>query len=144
MEGANLSGKAICITQTTAAHAFSYKITSLYKLPHGHAVAVCLPEIWDFMLSHPDKCIDSRGFDYVSSTFQSIAEAIGASSPQEAISSFRAMMQDMGMGYPISDSMERDIQILSASVNPIRLKNNPVELNDDDIKSLYEIIIWNH
>ena len=141
MEAANYAGKAICITQTTAAHAFSYKITSLYKLPHGHAVAVCLPEIWDFMLNHPDKCIDTRGCDYVSSTFQSIADAIGVSSPHEAIASFRAMMQEMGMGYPISDSMEQDIQILSASVNPIRLKNNPVELNDEDIKNLYEKII---
>ena len=141
MEAANLSGKAICITQTTAAHAFSYKITSLYKLPHGNAVAVCLPEIWDFMLSHPNKCIDSRGIDYVSSTLQSIAEAIGASSPQEAISSFRAMIEEMEMGNPISETMEQDIHILSASVNPVRLKNNPIELNDEDIKSLYEKII---
>ena len=45
MLAANYAGRAICITQTTAPHAFSYKITSLYGLPHGHAVAVCLPEI---------------------------------------------------------------------------------------------------
>ena len=36
MTAANLAGQAICITQTTAAHAFSYKVTSLYGLPHGH------------------------------------------------------------------------------------------------------------
>ena len=40
MLGANYSGRAINITQTTAAHAMSYKITSLYGFPHGHAVAV--------------------------------------------------------------------------------------------------------
>lgn len=44
-----------------AAHAMSYKVTSLYHLPHGHAVAVCLPEIWTYMLAHPDQCIDPRG-----------------------------------------------------------------------------------
>lgn len=43
MLAANYGGRAINITQTTAAHAMSYKITSLYKFPHGHAVAVCLP-----------------------------------------------------------------------------------------------------
>ena len=46
MKGANLSGRAINLSQTTAVHAMSYKVTSLYYLPHGHAVAVCLPEIW--------------------------------------------------------------------------------------------------
>ena len=55
MYAANLAGQAICITQTTAPHAFSYKITSMYKLPHGHAVAICLPEIWKYMLLHLDK-----------------------------------------------------------------------------------------
>lgn len=42
---ANYSGKAINISETTAAHAMSYKITSLYGIPHGHAVAVCMNSI---------------------------------------------------------------------------------------------------
>ena len=59
MNAANYAGRAICITQTTAPHAFSYKITSLYGLPHGHAVAVCLPEIWTFIdKKKGDECED--------------------------------------------------------------------------------------
>ena len=58
MEGANLAGQAINITQTTAPHAFSYKLTSMYKLPHGHAVALCMREIWPYMLKHLNKCVD--------------------------------------------------------------------------------------
>ena len=46
MRASNLAGQAICVTRTTAAHAMSYKITSLYGLPHGYAVALCLPKIW--------------------------------------------------------------------------------------------------
>ena len=49
---ANFAGRAINITQTTAPHAMSYKLTSLYGLPHGHAVAMCLPEVWEYMLGH--------------------------------------------------------------------------------------------
>ena len=66
MVAANYGGRAINLAQTTAAHAMSYKITSMYGLPHGHAVAVCLPEIWEYMLSHPGKCVDPRGERYLS------------------------------------------------------------------------------
>ena len=45
----NYAGKAINITQTTAAHAMSYKLTSLYGIPHGRAVFMCLPSIWKLM-----------------------------------------------------------------------------------------------
>ena len=53
MLAANYAGRAIHITQTTAPHAMSYQLTSLYHLPHGHAVAVCLPHVWRYMQQHP-------------------------------------------------------------------------------------------
>ena len=37
LRAANIAGKAINITQTTAGHAMCYKITSLFKCAHGHA-----------------------------------------------------------------------------------------------------------
>lgn len=141
MEAANYAGRAICITQTTAAHAFSYKITSMYKLPHGHAVAVCLPEIWEYMIGNMDKCIDSRGEGYLSSIFQEIAGALGASSPEEAVRTFRSMMEEMQMQQPVSENREADLEVLTTSVNPIRLRNNPVELDALHIKILYGNII---
>ena len=49
LEASNYAGKAINITQTTAAHAMSYKLTSLYGIPHGRAVFMCLPFIWKLM-----------------------------------------------------------------------------------------------
>lgn len=141
MHAANLAGQAICITQTTAAHAFSYKITSLYKLPHGHAVAIGLPEIWDYMIGHMEKCLDSRGSDYLNTVFSAIAQAMGCITPAEAIAKFRQMLDDMEIKNPVSDNHESDISILSSSVNPIRLKNNPVELDKETIVSIYESIV---
>lgn len=44
---ANYSGRAINISETTAAHAMSYKITSLFGIPHGHAVAICMSAIFE-------------------------------------------------------------------------------------------------
>ena len=39
---ANLAGKAISISKTTAPHAISYPITTYCNIPHGHAVAISL------------------------------------------------------------------------------------------------------
>lgn len=142
MTAANDAGRAICITQTTAPHAFSYKITSLYKLPHGHAVAVCLPEIWQYMQSHPDRCIDRRGTGYLQATFKEIAQAMQVADVPSAIGCFREMMKVLGLQNPVSsEKRDEELHTLSTSVNPIRLRNNPVELDAEAIMGLYHTII---
>ena len=134
MWAANYAGRAINISATTAAHAMSYKITSLYGLPHGHAVAVCLPEIWDHMLSHPERCIDPRGEVYMLDVFQSISQLI-------SIQGFRKLMDEMGMQQPVSRQREEELTLLSRSVNPVRMKNNPVAIDEQQARKLYETII---
>ena len=143
MQAANLAGQAICITQTTAAHAFSYKITSLYKLPHGHAVAVCMAEIWEYMLSRPEKCIDPRGQQYLEQVYKDIACAFGVEDPYAARDIFTCMLKDMEIAGPVSDSSYRlsELTLLASSVNPIRLRNNPIELDEPTIRFLYEFIV---
>lgn len=141
MLAANYGGRAINITQTTAAHAFSYKITSLYKLPHGHAVAVGLPVIWEYMLGGMDKCIDVRGQEYLAGIFNQIAQAMGCGSPQQAIGVFREMIKDMKLQNPVAGYREKELEVLSASVNPVRLKNNPISLDLETIFILYNRIV---
>lgn len=141
MEAANYAGRAICITQTTAPHAFSYKITSLYKLPHGHAVSIGLPVIWIFMTDNMQKCIDVRGAEYLKDIFSQISFAMGCQTTVDAISKFQQMLSTMELMRPVASNRAKEIDILSHSVNPIRLKNNPVELSEETIKTLYEMII---
>ena len=141
MLAANYGGRAINITQTTAAHAFSYKITSLYKLPHGHAVAVCLPEVWEYMIGHMDRCIDSRGQEYLSGIFALISKAMGCESPEQAIAEFRQVMVEMDLKNPVAVNGDNELNVLSTSVNPVRLKNNPIFLEVEVIRSLYSIIV---
>ena len=141
MHAANLAGQAICITQTTAAHAFSYKITSMYKLPHGHAVAVGMTEIWEYMLSHIEKCIDPRGKQYLEGVFRDIAQTMGVSDPFAARDIFCCMLQDMNIQSPVAADREKELEICSTSVNPIRLRNNPIELGTETIYRLYDSII---
>lgn len=141
MLAANYGGRAINITQTTAAHAFSYKITSLYKLPHGHAVAVGLPVIWEYMLGNMDKCIDDRGKDYLAGIFNLISQAMECETPAEAIALFCQMMLEMELKNPEAVNRGEELEVLSTSVNPIRLKNNPVYIDTESIIHLYDIIL---
>lgn len=141
MLAANYGGRAINITQTTAPHAMSYKITSLYKLPHGHAVAVCLPEVWRYMTIHLNETIDPRGARYLEKIFVEIASAMGYDSIRIAIAMFRQMMHDMDLGLPKAYNREEELGVLTKSVNPVRLKNNPVTLGEDTIRNLYTTIL---
>lgn len=140
MLGSNYAGRAINITQTTAPHAFSYKLTSLYGIPHGHAVALCLPVIWKYMVSNIDNCIDVKGSDYLSTIFQDISLCMGEVSPEDAIIEFHKMMKQMELNNPVRENMN-ELECLANSVNILRLKNNPVVLDEYAIKSLYNTIV---
>lgn len=141
MIAANLSGKAINITQTTAPHAMSYKLTSIFGIAHGHSVALCLPVVWDYMNNHFEKCIDARGSDYLKCVFTSIAESMQCNTIAGAIKKYRDMIDCFGLSYPVSADRYKDVETLSSSVNPTRLKNNPIELDVSTIRSFYEEII---
>ena len=142
MIASNLAGRAINITQTTAAHAMSYKITSLYGFPHGYAVAVCLAEIWEYMTS--DNSLNINGFRSMSelnAIFDDIANVFNCKNSDDAVLLFRNMLNEMELDNPISSNRKEDIELLVKSVNPDRLKNNPVSLSKSELRFLYERII---
>ena len=141
LRAANLAGRAINITQTTAPHAMSYKMTKLYGLPHGHAVALGLPEVWEYMNADLDGCIDPRGREYLRNALNEIAAALGGRTAAEGVAIFRALLAELGIESPHSECREKDLDMLAASVNPVRLKNNPVALTEDVLREMYERIV---
>ena len=133
-ESIEYSKQAENITQTTAPHAMSYKLTSMYHLPHGHAVAVCLPEVWAYILGHIDRCADNRGAEYLKQTLDEIAEHITKEQ-------FREIMRKLEIENPIARDRAHDLDILAGSVNEARLKNNPIMIPKDGLKEIYDRII---
>lgn len=129
---ANLAGRAINITATTAAHAMSYKLTSLYGIPHGHAVAICLPEVWAAILRQDALCSDPRGKAHLECVLSDLSLT-----PDE----FRNLLDKLGMKYPVSQNKAEDLDTLAASVNPGRLRNNPVFLDTNTLRAMYERIV---
>ena len=52
---ANLAGKAINISKTTAPHATSYPFTSLFNISHGHAVSLFFENFFKFNFQNLQK-----------------------------------------------------------------------------------------
>ena len=137
MEAANLAGQAINITQTTAAHAMSYKITSNYGIPHGGAVAICLPVVWETMVG----CLGNDTGSDLYRQFVDIAAFFGCGSVSDALRWFNGKLAEYKMPYPIAQDYEMELEELAASVNPVRLKNNPVQFKHDELKEMYRSIL---
>jgi alcohol dehydrogenase class IV len=135
LRAAYTAGRAINIAQTTAGHAMCYKLTGLYGIAHGHAAALCVSELFPYMLEHMWDCTDPRGPDYLREAFYGLAEAFACDSPYAAAEKFAKLPGSLHLERPFAS--ERDYEILKNSVNPERLKNNPVRLETEAIDSLY-------
>ncbi|MBR5934237.1 MAG: phosphonoacetaldehyde reductase [Treponema sp.] len=137
---ANIAGKAINITQTTAGHAMCYKLTNMYNTAHGHAAAICVSVLWPFMIRHTDNCIDPRGESYLKNVFIELADAMQSDSPLAAAEKFIEIFNETGLSIPVVNN-DNDFELLKKSVNPVRLKNNPVKLTEDSIEKMYRSVL---
>jgi len=124
---ANLAGKAIAISKTTAAHAMSYKLSAMFDVAHGHAVALCMPYVWRHLLETTDASLLA--------SLNTIAKAMDATSPIHALDIFCELAKKYAP--PLKQTGHMDIGELVASVNPERLGNYPAYLSVDDIEGMY-------
>ena len=129
----NFAGQAINVTATTAAHAMSYKISSIFKIPHGYAVAVSLPFIWEEMLKESSSELKER--------FVAIAIALGGATIEEGIEIFKNILKDFCMNKLPETTEKVDVSELVDSVNPERLKNNPVKFTKEQIEKIYKKVL---
>lgn len=141
--GANLAGKAINITRTTAPHALSYPITKLHGIPHGHAVALNLGKFFvinsDFINNN---VVDARGVDYLKATMQEIFTLFGCRNGFECSDKWYKMMKSVSLETNLRRlgiRKEKDIQEIVEKVNLERLKNNPVTLSKEVLYDLFKI-----
>ncbi len=138
----NLAGHAINITQTTAGHAMCYKLTSIYGISHGHAAALINSVLLPYMIDNINKCIDKRGQEYLNNIFQELVSLFHLNKLNELKDYLKNLLVKLDL-YNIDVDI-KDIKELTSSVNPIRLKNNPIALSSIEInkiyKNLYKII----
>lgn len=114
-QGAYWAGRAINITKTTAPHAFSYPFTSVYGIPHGHAVSIVFPAIAEHNLLHGSIPHEKSGF---------IKSGFGLN--EDISSAFRNYIENIGLTVPNKDY---DINILLDGISLERLANNPATIS---------------
>ncbi len=124
--GSNLAGKAINLTKTTANHALSYYISKTYSVPHGLSVILTLPAFIDFYCTKKNK--------KVFETLKLLEEVLGVK--KENISTtIREMLCELGVKTSLLKySITKDqVKRITNSVDPIRLKNNPIKLTKENL-----------
>lgn len=141
MLAANLAGKAINISKTTAPHAMSYAITSKYGVPHGHAVALTLSQFAKYLYEYDE----TRGFRYKGAMgegnllFKDLFEYFEVVSIGEFIDKWKNLMRLCGLTPSLREvGIERkeDIAGLASNINLERLNNFPASITYEDIIQL--------
>ena len=130
---ANLAGKAISISKTTAPHAVSYPFTSLFNISHGHAVSLFFEDFFKFNFNNLERSETSfdlkKRFDLIFNLFE-----------VSNIDSFNIKIKNLKKKASLEDNLYKlDININKNSkkiingINLLRLGNNPVKIVDSDI-----------
>ena len=141
IEAANLAGKAINISKTTSPHAFSYSFTSEYSIPHGQAVWLTLPKIFEI---HKNALERGTGniinFKELQNSIKEILNLLEIK--QIDISNelkefvlglgLECRMDKLGLNTPIAREQ------IARKVNLERLKNNPVILTEENICDIFD------
>lgn len=144
-KAANLAGKAINISKTTAPHAISYPITAYFDVPHGQAVALTIAQmlIYNSNVTHED-VLDVRGVDYVKQTINEIVNFLGAKDAEDASNKIKNLVAELGLSTRLSQlgiKTNDDLQlIIKRGFNPQRVNKNPRRLTENALRRiLHEI-----
>ncbi len=141
LEAAHLSGKAINISKTTAAHALSYALTAHYGLAHGHAVALTLPAVIEVNSATNDADVnDPRGVAHVNTIMKNLCHLLKVDSPTKASQQIKALMDRIGLSdswlseHGFDKFTARDI--VAGECDSERVANNPRRLNTRLIREI--------
>ena len=137
--GANFSGKAINISKTIAPHALSYPFTTLYGIPHGHAVSLTFNEILNFNFLNMNR---SKNPTDLKLKYEILFNLTKTNNIEGLNNYFIKLKQDLGLEQ---DHKKLNINLISdkekffSGINSQRLKNNPIEIAKDDLEKIFKI-----
>ena len=133
---ANLAGKAISISKTTAPHAASYPFTSLFDISHGHAVSLFFERFFKFNYENLDKSETSfdlkKRFDLIFNLFD--VPNINDFNSKISLIKRQANLEDDLTTFNI-DIIKSSEDVLKG-INLLRLGNNPVKIDGKDILNI--------
>lgn len=122
-EASMLAGRAFSNTKTTACHSISYPLTLIYKIPHGVAVSMLLPQLL---------CINESKIE----NKEALLQAYNAKDMKEAGDTIFRLLEKAGISHRLSDwgvPKEGLEEIAGNCFTKGRMENNPVDLTKEDV-----------
>lgn len=142
-EAAYWTGKAINISKTTAPHAISYALTIRYGIPHGHAVALTIGEVFAAnFAAQNDEIVLPGGRDQLHAILKSIMQILEQPNVHAARERLKQILAALGLQTRLRELgvPRADLPVIAAAADPARLANNPVRLTTPKIHELLERI----
>ena len=147
LKAAHLSGKAISIAKTTAAHALSYPLSAFHDIPHGHAVMLTLPYFFPINANVNELNIQEKvnlKVEEILKRMKQLYAILNVDDAESAMNYLLDLIGRIGLSHRLRDLNveEKDIpNIVKHGFNPDRVLNNPVKINEQMVeKILFEII----
>ena len=133
---ANLSGKAISISKTTAPHAVSYPFTSLFNISHGHAVSLTINKFLTFNYKHIKN--SNCSFD-LKERYNMLFKLTGSNNINQLdkyISNIKKQANLEDDLKKLGIDIKKNYSKIISGINLQRLSNNPIDLKKKDIKEI--------
>ena len=136
--GANLSGKAISISKTIAPHALSYSFTTMFGVPHGHAVSLSLNKILKLNFFNQKQSVCN--YD-IKKRYDILFKLTNTRNIQELDIYFQNIKKEFKLEQDFKKlgiNLKKDSKRIFSNVNQQRLQNNPIKLIKSDIPLIFE------
>ena len=133
---ANLAGKAISISKTTAPHAASYPFTSLFNISHGHAVSLFFENFFKF---NYDNLIKSETSFDLKKRFDLIFKLFDVSNINDFNSKISLIKKKANLEDDLTKlhiNIKQSSEDIIKGINLLRLGNNPVKIDGKDILNI--------
>lgn len=135
MKGSHLAGMAINVSKTTSAHAWSYGFTSSFNIPHGDAVWITLPKIFQL-----HEAVGAKSDQQLFKRIEELRELIGIPLSVKAQDFFDDFLGQLGLETSFDKIGLGDRSVrkeLSISVNMQRMENNPMKFSQENIDQIF-------
>lgn len=133
---ANLAGKAINISKTTAPHATSYPFTSLFNLSHGHSVSLFFEKFFKFNYENLNR---SDTFFDLKNRFDLIFKILNVKNIKEFNTKISTLKRQADLEdnlVKLNINIQKHSKNIMKGINLLRLGNNPVKIDNKDIYNI--------
>lgn len=132
LNASHLSGMAINLSYTSAPHAMSYGISSMFGIPIGVAAALCLVPVWNFTIQ--------KGYNNTNlqNALSQINESLGAENNEEALKQYEFILKRLLEIQPPKNASDYQINQLINTIDNQSMKNHPIYIDKEELFSLYK------